>query len=186
MTTLEPLVPIGLLPMELPLMQFAGASRAKTLAGQDCSEDLQGSDQDSGTNMRASLARFDRNTLSWRTSLRCFIEGWMRFSEPFPNSGTMRNGKIYQRQPWALPIAESAFGLLPTPRKSGQSRAWKAYKRKNSQGNLEEVLGDRGYSGWITPQFAVWMMGFDPSWVDATPQETPSSPKSPNSSDAQS
>jgi hypothetical protein len=42
------------------------------------------------------------------------------YSETWPSAGMMRNGKTYRRQPWALPIAESASGLWPTPIKIGR------------------------------------------------------------------
>jgi hypothetical protein len=138
--------------------------------------------REAGCGLKSSdlLATFDRNSLSWKTSQTCLLAlvsdpggGLAEFSQTWPASGMMRSGKIYQRRPWALPIAESASGLLPTPRKSGQSRAWKAYQRSQPQGNLEEILGEHGFSGWITREFAMWMMGFPLNWADITPQETP-------------
>ena len=34
----------------------------------------------------------------------------------------MRNGRTFQREPWALPIAENVYGLLPTPRKNDSQK----------------------------------------------------------------
>jgi hypothetical protein len=64
------------------------------------------------------LARFDQSLSSWRTSERCFLEGWMPFSEPWPRSGMMRSGTAYQLPPLAPLTDETASGWLPTPRKN--------------------------------------------------------------------
>ena len=40
----------------------------------------------------------------------------MRFSEPWPRSGMMRNGTAYQLAPLARLTDATACGLLPTPR----------------------------------------------------------------------
>ena len=71
------------------------------------------------------LATYDLASSSWRTSQACLValannqgNGLAEFSGTWPASGMMRNGKTYRRQPWALPIAASVSGLLPTPRKS--------------------------------------------------------------------
>ena len=38
----------------------------------------------------------------------------------------------------------------------------------------------------LNPSFAEWLAGFPIGWTDLEPSETPSSPKSPNTSDAAS
>ncbi len=76
---------------------------------------LQGSGQDSGPTTSASLARFDPATCSWRTSQRCLVEDWTRFSETWPRSGLMRNGTAYQLPTWAPLIAATESGSWPTP-----------------------------------------------------------------------
>ena len=40
--------------------------------------------------------------------------------------------------------------------------------------------------GYLNPTWVEWLMGFPLGWTALNPSETPSSPKSPNSSDAQS
>jgi hypothetical protein len=106
-------------------------------------------------------------------------DGLAEYSETWPSAGMMQNGKTYRRQPWALPIAENASGLLPTVRKSGQSIAFKCFLRRYYQVNLEEFLGRMGFSGFITQEFVMWMMGFPQKWADISRLETQSSRKSP-------
>jgi len=50
------------------------------------------------------------------------VGGLAEFSETWPSAGMMRSGKTYRLRPWALPIAESGYGLLPTPRKNDSQK----------------------------------------------------------------
>jgi len=112
--------------MELPLMSSRAASRARTLALLESSAAwVKEPAAASGPRLSDLLASYDRNTSSWRTSQHCLLaqangeaDGLAEFSETWPSAGMMRNGKTYQRQPWALPIAESASGLWATPAKT--------------------------------------------------------------------
>ena len=134
MTMSEPLPAQDSLPMELPSMSSPGASRAKTLAlPENSAAWAKAPVPASGPRLSDLLATYDRATSSWRTSQHCLLaqvngeaDGLAEFSETWPSAGMMRNGKTYRRQPWALPIAESASGLLPTPVKQDQNNmmAW--------------------------------------------------------------
>jgi hypothetical protein len=187
--------------MELPLMSLPEASPAKISA-------LPASKQEwvkapvaaSGPKSSDLLASYDQNSSSWRTLQHCLVaqankeaDGLAEFSEIWPNAGMMRNGKTYQRRPWALPIAESASGLLPTPAKADGHSPFSA----NSM-NLKERGGARksgakiGFSlkwdrrsipylmdGLLLPDWTGWLMGFDKSWTELEPLETLSFRKFP-------
>ena len=126
MTMSEPLPAQGSLPMELPSMSSPGASRAKTFPSPESSAAwAKAPVPASGPRLSDLLATYDRATSSWRTSQHCLLaqvngeaDGLAEFSETWPSAGMMRNGKTYRRQPWALPIAESASGLFATPAKT--------------------------------------------------------------------
>ena len=126
MTMCEPSQPTFFDGMELPLMSSRAASRARTLALLESSAAwVKEPAAASGPRSSDLLASYDRNTSSWRTSQHCLLaqvngeaDGLAEFSETWPSAGMMRNGKTFRRQPWALPIAESASGLWPTPSKS--------------------------------------------------------------------
>ena len=69
----------------------------------------------SGQLSRASFARYDPATCSWRTS-RASLDGeWETYSETWPRAGMTRNGIAFRRPPSARPTSESGSGLLPTP-----------------------------------------------------------------------
>ncbi len=61
-----------------------------------------------------------------RTSPGCYLPGMgppaEKFSGAWPNSGSMRSGRFYLRQPWAPPSSESDSGSWPTARTGGANR----------------------------------------------------------------
>lgn len=176
---------------EFPLMSSPGASRAKTFP---LLENKPGSamkpEAACGPKSSDLLASYDRATSSWRTSQTCLValeaneaDGLAEFSETWPSAGMMRNGKTYRRQPWALPIAESASGLLPTPTKSADSKGApknRFFGSKTCRSNLREVLRNGPDDPvFPNPLFVEEMMGFPRFHTDLQPSETQLSRKSP-------
>ena len=106
----------GLLPMELPSMSSAAGSRARTSASLENGLALKVRDLVSGRNMPVSLASYDPDSSSWKTSQGCFLSGLEPFSETWPRSGTMRRGIAYQLPPSAPLTDETESGSWPTPR----------------------------------------------------------------------
>ena len=166
---------------ELPLMSFAGASRAKTSATQETKRALLANAVGSGSNIIALLASFDRKSLSWRTSELCFIEGYRKYSEALPPSGMMRGGKLYQLKPLVFPMSASAYGSWPTPTKSDAKRvtdfklsslAKRCHGIRGNKWNFAEHVAAE-CDGFPTASFALSIMGFPPTWADLEPQETP-------------
>ena len=124
MTTLEHSPQQGSLPMELPLMQSAAASRARTLAWQEIKPGWTwGHAAGFGLKSTALLAKFDPQSSLLKTSQTCLLApaigqevGLAEYLETWPDAGMMLNGEIYRLRSWALHTVENAFGLLPTPR----------------------------------------------------------------------
>jgi len=102
----------------------AADSPAKTSVRQENEEASQAADRDCGQSTRASFAKCDRDSLSWRTSQRCVFGGWAPFSETWPRAGMMLSGTAYLLQPSA-PLTDAtgysssrgpnSIGLWPTP-----------------------------------------------------------------------
>ncbi len=145
--------------MELPLMSSRAASRARTLALLESSAAwVKEPAAASGPRSSDLLASYDRNTSSWRTSQHCLLaqangeaDGLAEFSETWPSAGMMRNGKTYRRQPWALPIAENASGLWPTPCKSDQGRTSFNAQNRVAQGHQFDLSTAVHIRMWPTP-----------------------------------
>lgn len=97
------------------LTWFQEVSRARTSAQPEKATGLTGSEVGSGRKWLGLLARFDRDSLSWRTPQCSLVEGLDEFSETWPRWGSMRNGESYQRETPAHLTSESESGLWPTP-----------------------------------------------------------------------
>ena len=113
--TCESLPQQGSLPMELPSMSSAAGSLAKTSASQERALASQVNEAGCSTRSLVLLANWDHASSSWRTSERCFLEGWMSFSERWPRSGMMRNGIAYQLPTLVHLTDGTESGLWPTP-----------------------------------------------------------------------
>ena len=168
--------------IQAPLTLSLGVSPVRTFRWREIAQGSRVRGLAYGESTADLFARYDRASLSWKTSQACFLSGWGRFSETWPRSGMTRNGIAYQLPPLVPLTGETGYGLLPTLRTSRQKRAWKAYVRQNYQGNLEEFLGEHGFLGWISRQFCEWMMGYTLTWTDTKLSETQSFLKSRRSS----
>ena len=138
-STFASLPQVSLLPMELGELTLSRAGfPAKIFQGQASRPDLARERvADCGAKSSDLLASYDRASSSWRTSQTCFLallanqgDGLAEFSATWPSAGMMRNGKTYRRQPWALPIAESAYGLWPTPTKVEIEETWEKWSER--------------------------------------------------------
>lgn len=93
----------------------AEVSPARTSAQQARARVLKASAAAYGRTTPVLLARYDRASLSWRTSQHSLLGGLSEFSETWPRSGTMRNGTAYLLPPLVPLTAETESGLWPTP-----------------------------------------------------------------------
>lgn len=122
MTMCEPSQPNASPPTQrqgtLPLTLSAEDSRVRISALLEREPDWLASAAAYGSSTPELLARFDLDSLSWRTSQRCLVEGLETFSETWPRSGMMLNGTAYRLPPLVPLTKEIASGLLPTPEAS--------------------------------------------------------------------
>ncbi len=89
------------------------------------------SGQDSGLSMLASLASYDRESQSWKTSELSLFGGSTPFSGAFPKSGMMRNGRIYELPMSERPTEGNESGLWPTPRANDSKNGAYTYDQGN-------------------------------------------------------
>ncbi len=108
----------------------------------------------SGRSSHESFASYDPASSSWRTCQACLFEEWATYSETFPPSGTMQNGKLYRRQPLERRTSDGESGLLPTPTKesygtsqNGQRADGTTFKQAGKPGL--DTMARRGL--WPTP-----------------------------------
>lgn len=98
-----------------PWTSSAEDSRAKTLALPERAQASPEADRDCGQSTRASFARFNPDTSSWKTSQRCLVEGWAEFSQTWPRAGMMLSGIAYRLPPSAPLTGVIGCSWLPTP-----------------------------------------------------------------------
>ncbi len=128
-------------------------------------------DRDCGGNTLDSLARYDRDMSSWKTSQRCFIEVFQTYSETWPRSGMMRNGIAYRLPTLAPLIVETESGLWPTPTARDGKGARKPETMQKSGRNpetnsLPDAIEFHGEPGRLNPTWVEWLMGFPLEWTD--------------------
>lgn len=98
---------------------------------------------------------------SWRTLQVCLNGGLETFSETWPRSGMMRNGKCYPRRPLVPATKERGSLLLPTP----QARDWKGAGRQSW--SLPRLLREiHGKSCYPSPQLYEAVMMFPVMWTE--------------------
>jgi hypothetical protein len=97
------------------LTWFREVSLAKTSAQRDEATDWTASEVGSGRKWLGLLARFDRDSRSWRTPQCSLLEGLDEFSATWPRWGSMRNGESWERQIAEPPTSATESGLWPTP-----------------------------------------------------------------------
>ena len=155
-------------------------SHAKTSATPEQNKDSQASAAGCGVSSPGSLASYDPDTSSWRTSQRCFIEGWAQFSETWPRSGLIRSGIAFRLPQLVHLSSATGSGLLPTL-VAGDSRGGRngtAKGRSLSDGmTLTDWLWVNVGLGMLDPGSAEQIMGFPTGWTALDASETPSSPR---------
>jgi hypothetical protein len=93
----------------------AAGSRARTSATPGSKPESPEAVPDCGPNTPGSFAWFDRDSSSWKTWQRCFIEGLAAFSETWPRAGMTRNGTAFRLVPLVPLTAVTGCSSLPTP-----------------------------------------------------------------------
>lgn len=139
----------------------------------------------SGLSLRQPFARFDRDTLLWRTSQASLLEGWDTFSQTWPSWGMLARGEAFPAKPWKprsagsasspsslwqTPIAcedeGSGFRSRGTPKLSGQGKIWATPMATDAQkgpiNNHSDLTRDvqQWESARPTPTARDWKSGY--------------------------
>lgn len=124
---------------------------------------------DYGDTYLEPFAWYDQKSRCWRTYQRCWIEGWARFLETWPQSGMIRNGIAYRQRPLDCPTKEKDFMQLPTPLASdykGTSRKRYMGSQNFRSGRITEALRNcQGDPTYTHPQFAEAVMGLEKDYT---------------------
>jgi hypothetical protein len=137
-------------------------SPARTSAAQARVPVCRVSAPDCGESLRASLARFDPDSRSWKTSELFAVEDSPAFSQTLPRSGMTRNGTLYLlpslvHLTYATASGSSPRELIPTPT-AGDAKSSGSRNTPNSKAHpgvslMDWARGDAGTGRLLpTPQ----------------------------------
>jgi hypothetical protein len=135
------------------------------------------------------LARYDQDSLTWKTPQCSLVAGLDEYSATWPAWGSMRNGECWERTTAAPSMSGSGYGFWPTPcatdcsdRKPSASlhetkNGTFKHRGKNgtlSQIRLSQVVKHRtpGASGQMNPDFVEWLMGWPIGHTELKPLAT--------------
>lgn len=160
------------------LRSFQEASRARMSASPGKAMALTESAADSGRRWLGLLAKYDRDSFTWKTLQRSLVEDSGEYSATWPAWGSMRNGECWERTIPALRTCATEFGLWPTPcatdssdRKvdSGSLHATKrgTFKHMGKNGTLSQIRLSQVVRhrtpdgvGQMRPEWEEWLMGW--------------------------
>ena len=81
---------------------------------------------DCSTRLPESFAKWNQDTLCWKTSQRCLIEEWATFSGPWPRSGMTQHGTAYRLPPLVRLTDATECSFWPTPMAHEGRLGWQA------------------------------------------------------------
>lgn len=122
------------------------------------------------TNSCESLAWWEPDTSSWKTSQGSVLTDWEPYLESWPRMGVLANGRVFQ-----LPILELGTfaivgGLFPTP----TATEWKGASRNRFIGSphwrgvrtSESLRCSETDPPLVHPSYAEALMGYPAGWTD--------------------
>jgi hypothetical protein len=147
------------------LMWFRAGFHAKTSALQEKAQESTGRDQACGPIWRGSLAKYDPDSLSWKTVQLSLLGDSELSSVIWPRSGMTAAGQCWELPTLERPTSGTGFGwLLPTPCSSDPQLERRAkhgehyqtqtgtVRRKNQDGTSSNLGLAAAVRMWPTPQ----------------------------------
>lgn len=161
------------------LISSAEDSPVRTSAMPDTEPVLRGEAvPDYGGNSPESFAWWDRSSYLWRTYQHCLFGDLEKFWEPWPISGSMRNGVVFQHAPWVRHTCDSECSSWPTPTASSDTRGFgvplherSGRYRQSITLKVQELVREHGWR--IHPNFTEALMPFPGDWSVTGDSETP-------------
>ena len=143
-----------------------GAFRARTFHLQtDAPPGFRASGQGSGAQWRASFAKWDRVTCSWKTPQLSLLGGSESSSVTWPRWGLMQRGACWERITPGHLTSGTGFGSSekrwPTPTAHNAKEAAHPSEYKRNQPTLAAQAG-----GKLNPTWVEWLMGWPLGWTD--------------------
>jgi hypothetical protein len=181
---------------EVVLMSFLAAFPVRTFPQQEKAPELTENAAECGDTWRASLAKYDPDSSSWKTHQYSLLGDLEPFSETWPRWGIMRNGECWELSTPGLPTSESESGLWPTPTRDSATerfgcyaqgglpltaavKMWPTPTAQDAKNNGAPSQHDRNTAplnaqvgGALNPTWVEWLMGWPLGWTDCDASAT--------------
>ena len=161
------------------LTWFRAAFRARTLVPQEQGAVFLGDVPGFGMKCLGLLARYDRDSCSWKTPRASLLGDSIEFSETWPAWGLMRGGELLALQTPEGFTPGNVCGLWLTPtvedfKRRGTATAWEEYKttKRETCARLRNQVQPEHGEGYLTPEFAESLMWWPIGWSAAQPLAT--------------
>lgn len=146
------------------LTSFRAAFPARTSRQRVKAQESTASDRDCGQKWRGSLAKYDRNSRTWKTRQGLLGGGLEEFSETWPRWGTTRGGELYLRKTPSFLLVIRAYATsakesgssrqMPTPRASDGEKGG-----PNQRGSKGDMMLPSAVMRLATPTARDWKSG---------------------------
>ena len=131
---------------------------------------------DSGARWPGSLAKYDRDTCSWKTAQRSLLGD----SEPslvtWPRSGLMLDGQCWELPRLTLTTTEKESGYWPTPTATAYKGWSQNHNRADSDDRLDYTVEREAFQPGqqtppmrLSPDWTEWLMGWPIGHTDLKP-----------------
>ena len=151
---------LTLLPEAFPAKTSAAPARAPASTENDLAF---------GAKWPGSLARFDRDSFSWRTPQCSLFEDSEPCLETWPRWGLMHDGECWELPPLAHRTEENESGLLPTLTLISCEHPGRFKRKEGQQTCISMELAKRDkweVGGKYSPSHAAWFMAWPEWWTD--------------------
>ena len=151
------------------LTWFREGFRAKTSAAPAREQGSTANALASGEKWPGSLARFDRDSFSWKTPQCSLFEDSEPCLETWPRWGLMHDGECWELPPLVRRTEESESGLLPTLTLTSCEAPGRVKHKDGQQTCISVELAKRDNweaGGKYSPNHAAWFMAWPEWWTD--------------------
>jgi hypothetical protein len=160
------------------LKSFLAGFHAKTLVPQVKAPALAESEADCGPKWPESLARWHRDTSSWRTRQCLLFEDSTESLETLPIWGLMQGGELWALTTpehlidatesgfWPTPVASDYNARRPSANWAGTDLVSMVWRRSGGTENPSKRPAK------LHPDWTEWLMGWPIAWTECTPLAT--------------
>jgi hypothetical protein len=159
---------------EVVLMSFLAAFPVRTFPQQEREQELTENAAECGDTWRASLAKHDPDSCSWKTHQYSLLGGLEPFLETWPRWGIMRNGECWELSTPELRTSESGSGLWPTPQKVDYKGTCQGSEFQQRAHQFAKWTDGDVVTGTIYPNPRTYeaLMGWPTDWTALQPSAT--------------